>query len=382
MQILTLNAGSSSLKAKLYWAEDSAKLRVTASASLTGLGAAHPELKIKLGESSEKISFDSSLQSDEILKRCLTRILQAVNPDEPLCFSHRVVHGGDRYSEAQRVDADTLETLRTFIPLAPLHQPHNLHLIELLAESYPDIPSVACFDTMFHAGQSQLETSYALPQEIRDKQVRKYGFHGLSYAYIAQHLSLDQAPEQRTVVLHLGAGASACAVRGSQSVASSMGFSAVDGLPMGTRTGNIDPGVLLFLLAEDWNLERLEKLLYRESGWLGLSGISSDMKTLLESNAEEADFAVDHFCYHIALEVGRLTAALEGIDTLVFTGGVGAHAKVIRDRVCKRLQWLGIKVDSNSSGERISSSDSKVEVFAIETDEELMLAQHALNLVR
>lgn len=379
MQVLTLNAGSSSLKTKLYWAGEDGSLKVLSSASLSGLGTPKPELKIKQNSHSELVNFDGSLETDEILKACLGKVLEGINPDEKLVFSHRVVHGGELFSDAQVVDSEMLETLRSFIPLAPLHQPHNLHLIELLAEAYPTIRSVACFDTMFHAGQAAVETAYALPKAVRDKHVRKYGFHGLSYEFIAQHLKLESKPESRTVVLHLGAGASACAIKGADSVASSMGFSAVDGLPMGTRTGQIDPGVLLFLLAEGWSDKQIEKLLYRESGWLGLSGLSSDMKTLLGSNASDAAFAVEHFCYHVALEVGRLTAALEGIDRLVFTGGVGAHAAAIRSKVAKRLSWLGVDLDPRAEGELISSETSTVEVYAIETDEELMLAQHALQ---
>lgn len=380
MQILTLNTGSSSFKARLYWTERG-QLLPKLNASVSGLGTDQPKLKITFEAGEQTEQFDSGLNSDQILSIALDLILSHIDQNEKLCFSHRVVHGGDLFSASTVIDEAAVKALEGLIPLAPLHQPHNLHLIDLVKQKFPEIPSIACFDTMFHAQQDDLETSYALPKSVRDMKVRRYGFHGLSYEYIAQTLALDKDPYSRNLVLHLGAGASACAMRGARSIASSMGFSAADGLPMGTRTGQIDPGVLLFLLARGWSAEQLEHLIYRESGWLGLSGISSDMKTLLASNTEDAKFAIEHFCYHVALEVGRLTSALGGLDQLVFTGGVGAHSPEIRQRVAERLSWLGVQIDDKSSDRLISQDGSKVRVFAIETNEELMLAQHALKVV-
>ncbi len=251
---------------------------------------------------------------------------------------HRVVHGGLDYSAPVRLNAEILERLERFIPLAPLHQPHNLAPIRTLLANRPDLPQVACFDTAFHRGQSELAQAFALPPEITERGVRRYGFHGLSYEYIASVLpQIDaRAAQGRTVVLHLGNGASGCAIQAGKSVASTMGFTAVDGLPMGTRTGNLDPGVVLYLMDElKMDARAIEKLIYQQSGLLGVSGLSSDMRTLLASDDPRAQFAVRLFVYRIGRELGSLAAALGGLDALVFTAGIGEHAAPIREQVCR-----------------------------------------------
>ena len=382
MNILTLNAGSSSLKAALYNSQDGV-LSKLASASLTGVGSPHLSLQVD-GESIDisKVDLtDSAKIHAQVVELLFNRFkLQ----DDSLVVSHRVVHGGGIFSKSEVVDDAILEQLKSFNSLAPLHQPFNIRLIEQVLEAHPESLSIVSFDTMFHAGQTALETSYALPKSIRDMGVRRYGFHGLSYAYISESQQLAMYPDERTIVLHLGAGSSACAMMGGKSKASSMGFSAVDGLPMGSRTGNLDPGVMIHLMREGMDANQLETLLYKQSGWLGLSGLCSDMRTLLESDLEEAKFTVDYYCYHITQEIGRLTAILGGLDRVIFTAGVGQHAPLIREKVCSQLAWLGLEIDNklNQSNQvEIATKSSKVRVQVVPTDEEWMLAKYATQLV-
>ena len=275
-----------------------------------------------------------------------------------------------------------LADLEQFIPLAPLHQPHNLTPIRLLLERRPDLPQVACFDTAFHRGQPELAQMFALPRALHDEGVRRYGFHGLSYEYIASKLpQLDpKAATGRTVILHLGNGASMCAVSGGRSVASTMGFTAVDGLPMGTRCGAIDPGVILYLMDQrGMDIRAVEKLIYSESGLLGVSGVSSDMRTLLASDAPRARLAVDLYVYRIGRELGSLAAALGGLDAIVFTGGIGENSFEIRERVCRDAAWLGVVLDeaaNRSGGPCISTAASATAAWVVPTNEELMIARH------
>jgi len=300
---------------------------------------------------------------------------------------HRVVHGGLEYSRPVLVNAEVVAKLEKFVPLAPLHQPHNLSPIRIVAERVPQMPQVACFDTAFHRMQPELAQAFALPPEITDRGVLRYGFHGLSYEYIAGALpALDaKAATGRVVVAHLGNGASMCAMRAGRSMASTMGFTAVDGLPMGTRCGNIDPGVILYLMDElKMDARAIEKLIYQQSGLLGVSGISSDMRTLLASQDRRAAQAVDLFVYRIGRELGSLAAALGGLDALVFTGGIGEHAAVIRERVCRDAAWLGIELDPAANvkgGPLISAESSRVPAWVIPTNEELMIARHTLALL-
>jgi acetate kinase len=301
---------------------------------------------------------------------------------------HRVVHGGLDYTKPVRVDAGVLAKLEKFNPLAPLHQPNNLKPIRLLLERQPQLPQVACFDTSFHRSQPAVAQRFALPEELHEAGVRRYGFHGLSYEYIASVLPQHdtKAAAGRTVVLHLGNGASMCAMEAGKSVASTMGFTAVDGLPMGTRCGSIDPGVILYLMDERrMDARAIEKMIYNESGLLGVSGISSDMRTLLASKEPRARLAVDLYVYRIRRELGSLAAALGGLDAIVFTGGIGENSAAIRERVCRDAAWLGAELDveaNRKGGPRINSAGSRVSAWVIPTNEELMIARHTRVLLR
>jgi len=301
---------------------------------------------------------------------------------------HRVVHGGLEFTQPVLVTPHVIDTLATLVPLAPLHQPHNLAPIRALARLRPDLPQVACFDTAFHRTQPEEAQAFALPQEITARGVRRYGFHGLSYEYVASRLPelVPGAARGRSVVAHLGNGASMCALSAGRSIASTMGFTAVDGLVMGTRCGNIDPGVILYLMDElHMDTRAVEDLIYKRSGLLGVSGISGDMRTLLASADPRARFAVALFCYRIGRELGSLAAALGGIDALVFTGGIGERAVAIRERVCRDAGWLGLELDpaaNQADGPRIGKDGSRVSAWVIPTDEELMIARHTQTLLR
>jgi acetate kinase len=281
-----------------------------------------------------------------------------------------------------RVDGGVLKDRAQFVPLAPLHQPHNLTPIRLLLERRPELPQVACFDTAFHRAQPELAQMFALPMELHEAGVQRYGFHGLSYEYIASVLpQLDPAAASgRCVVLHLGNGASMCALSAGRSVASTMGFTAVDGLPMGTRCGSLDPGVILYLMDQrGMDARAIEKLVYSESGLLGVSGISSDMRVLLDSDAPGARMAIDLYVYRIRRELGSLAGALGGLDALVFTAGIGEHAAQIRQRICEDAGWLGVELDPAANarnGPCISTPASRVPVWVLPTNEELMIARH------
>jgi acetate kinase len=300
---------------------------------------------------------------------------------------HRVVHGGTHLTAPCVIDAAILAELETLVPLAPLHQPHNIAAIKAVAQMAPALPQVACFDTAFHHTQPATAQAFALPRRFADEGVRRYGFHGLSYEYVASALaSLDpRGAEGRTIVAHLGNGASLCAMRSRRSIATTMGFTALDGLVMGTRCGAIDPGVLLYLIdRHGLGARDLQSLLYERSGLLGLSDISSDMRALLASSDPRAGEAIDVFVYRIQREIGSLAAALGGLDTLVFTGGIGEHAAAIRDRICRDASWLGVDLDAgmNAKGaECISRGGSSVTVWVIPTNEERMIARHTRRVL-
>ena len=303
-----------------------------------------------------------------------------------VAVGHRVVHGGVAFSRPVRVDAAILDELAALIPLAPLHQPHNLAPIRALLARAPDLPQVACFDTAFHRTMPAVAQAFALPASITDRGVRRYGFHGLSYEYIANVLpGIDpDAARGRTIVAHLGNGASMCALEGCRSVASTMGFTAVDGLMMGTRSGALDPGAVLYLVDElHMDARAVEKLLYQESGLLGVSGISSDMRTLLASDDPRAQFAIELFCYRVARELGSLAAAMGGLDALVFTGGIGEHAAPIRRRVLESAGWLGLTIDDDANAKNgpCISADGPARAWVIPTNEELMIARHTHALL-
>jgi acetate kinase len=304
-----------------------------------------------------------------------------------VAVGHRVTHGGSDHTAPVRVDAALLARLERLVPLSPLHLPHNLAPIRLLAARSPELPQVACFDTAMHRTQPLVEQMFALPRELHEAGVRRYGFHGLSYEYIASVLPRfdARAAGGKTVVLHLGNGASLCALDAGRSVATTMGLTPVDGLPMGTRSGALDPGVLLYLMDQrGMDARAIEALIYTKSGLLGVSGLSSDMRVLLASTDPRAALAVELFVHRIGRELGSLAAALGGLDALVFTGGIGEHAAPIREGVCRRAAWLGVELDPAANaahGPRVSSAASRTNVWVIPTNEELMIARHTRALL-
>ena len=295
---------------------------------------------------------------------------------------HRVVHGGSQYSRPVRIDAPALAQLDGLAALAPLHQPHNLAPIRSLLALHPDLPQVACFDTAFHRTQPLEAELFALPMHFYDEGVRRYGFHGLSYEYVGRRIAelAPQAGAGRVIVAHLGNGASMAALHGGRSVATTMGFTALDGLPMGTRSGNLDPGLLLHLMRERaLSLQQIETLLYQQSGLLGLSGLSADMRVLQASSEPRARLAIDYFTYRVAREAGSLAAALGGLDALVFTAGIGEHSAPVRAAICDRLRWLGVDIDPQANRESrlcLSPESAAVSTWVIPTDEERMIAEH------
>jgi acetate kinase len=303
-----------------------------------------------------------------------------------VAVGHRVVHGGVHFGTPVRIDADVFARLEALVPLAPLHQPHSLAAIAALREIDPGLPQVACFDTAFHRSQPMVAQTFALPRALTESGVRAYGFHGLSYEYVADALPdpLGAAAEGRVIVAHLGHGASLCALRGRRSVATTMSFTPLDGLPMATRCGALDPGVPLYLMRErGMTPDAVTNLLNTQSGLLGVSGISGDMRELLASDDPRAAEAIELFVYRAGRELGSLAAALGGLDALVFTGGIGEHAAVIRERICQRAAWLGVRLDAAANaagGARISDADSPVSVWVIPTDEERVIARHAYRI--
>ena len=387
--IAVLNAGSSSIKFSLFaQAGDDLALKVRGQAE--GIHTA-PRFVAK-SASGETISSHAwgegtRLGHDGALEHIVAFVRDQLQGLSLAGIGHRVVHGGMTYAQPVRVDRAALDDLAQFIPLAPLHQPHNLTPIRLLLERRPELPQVACFDTAFHRAQPELAQMFALPRELHDAGVRRYGFHGLSYEYIASVLpQLDPAAAKgRTVVLHLGNGASMCALSAGRSVASTMGFTAVDGLPMGTRCGAIDPGVILYLMDQrGMDARAIEKLIYNQSGLLGVSGVSSDMRTLLASAEPRARLAVDLYVYRIGRELGSLAAALGGLDALVFTGGIGENSAEIRARVCRDAAWLGVVLDEQANqggGPRIGTAAGKTAAWVVPTNEELMIARHTRRVL-
>ena len=386
--ILVLNAGSSSLKFTAFALDEELSSIVSGLAEELS-GAARFRARNAAGELLGDHAWPDGPPGHEGALAFLFTWLREHVPDLRVrAVGHRVVHGGLAYASPARVDGALIAALEALVPLAPLHQPHNLLPIKLLAANSPDLPQVACFDTAFHRTAPDLAQAFALPAEITARGVRRYGFHGLSYEYIARTLPrIDpRAAEGRTIVLHLGNGASACAMLDGRSIASTMGFTAVDGLMMGTRTGALDPGVVLHLIDEfGMDARAIEDVLYRRSGLLGVSGLSSDMRVLLASDDPAARFAIDLFCYRIVREVGSLAAALGGLDALVFTAGIGENASPIRAKVCAPLAWLGVELDAHANEgrglRRISTEASRVAVWVVPTDEERMIALHVREVL-
>lgn len=388
--ILTINAGSSSIKFALFANGRDIPADPEVVGQIDGIGT-HPHLKAKSAAGKVLDDCDLPITGSGQHRAALAFLVDWLGRHDDgrkiVGVGHRVVHGAETYSRPLLLDANTLETLRGFLPLAPLHQPHNIAGIEAMTAALPGVPQVACFDTAFHRSQPEVAQRFALPRKITDQGVRRYGFHGLSYEYIADVLPQYLGPKAdgRVIVAHLGNGASMCAMNGRRSVATTMGFTAVEGLMMGTRSGSIDPGVLLYLMDyQGMDAKALEKLLYKESGLLGVSGISQDMRELLASDRAEAREAVNLFCYRIVREIGSLAAALGGLDALVFTGGIGEHAAPVRAQVCQALGWLGVAFDAPANDthqRRITTADSRVDVLVLPTNEEWMIARHTAELV-
>ncbi len=387
--ILVVNAGSSSLKFQIFGCESGEPER-RIRGQIDGIGV-RPRLRAEDAEGRILIDEESSPTRIPDLPNALTRArgwLQSVAEEFTLrAIGHRIVHGGPDFDKPVLIDRLTLDRLRRYQNLAPLHQPNNLAPVELAMEIDPTLPQVACFDTAFHRSHQTYADCYAMPWRFYEQGIRRYGFHGLSYEYIARKLS-DFAPElatSRFIVAHLGSGASMCALQDGRSVENTMGFTALDGLPMGTRPGQIDAGVVLHLIMQEGMEPRaVNDLLYHQSGLKGISGISSDMRDLLASDDERARLAVDHFVYRAGLFAGMLTASLGGLDGFVFTAGIGENSPEIRARIAERLGWLGAELDpeANRSGAtRISTPDSRVALFVVATDEEWIIARHTAALI-
>jgi acetate kinase len=380
-----INAGSSSLKFSFYEGE-----RRILGGQIDGIGT-HPSASAT-GSAEEKIAppdlgAKPPMVPSEVLPAILPWARERLGDRRLAALGHRVVHGGLRYSRPARVTPELLAELEALVPLAPLHEPYNLAPIKLAMTLNPELPQVACFDTAFHRTAPDVDQAFALPYSFYDEGIRRYGFHGLSYEYIASVLP-ERTPEianGRVVVAHLGNGCSACGMRERVSIASTMGFTALDGLPMGTRCGQLDAGVVLYLLQQKgMSAHQLVELLYRRSGMLGLSGVSSDFRELLSSDNPRARFAIEVFCHSVARHTASLAAALRGLDGIVFTAGVGENAAPVRAAICRACAWLGLELDERANREnreRISTPGSRIAAHVIKTDENLMIARHARALL-
>ncbi|HSE41398.1 MAG TPA: acetate/propionate family kinase [Acidobacteriota bacterium] len=386
---LVLNAGSSSLKFCVFQRPKGERWQLAARGQIEGIGTS-PRLSVKDGAGAQlaEQKLDPEIRDgSKAIDALATWLRSKYGGSRVLGVGHRVVHGGAQFTGPTIVTEQVLEDLRKLIPLAPLHQPYNLAAIEAAAERLPEVPQVACFDTSFHRGHAEVADVVPLPREICKDGLQRYGFHGLSYEYIASVLP-EVAPEiadKRIIVAHLGSGASLCAMKDRKSVDSTLGFTALDGLCMGTRPGALDPGVVLYLFQNlKLSAKEVEGILYKKSGLLGISGISNDMRDLLGKNEPAAQLAVDYFIFRIAKEIGALTAVLGGLDAIVFTAGIGENSSEIRRRICESSAWLGVELDqeaNNRKSTRISRDGSKVSAWVIPTNEELMIARHTGSLL-
>lgn len=385
--ILVVNAGSSSLKFEVFATERG--LRKLLKGQMEGIGTA-PRLRVKGHDGEVLAEHDHSPADVPDLPSAMLVVgawLRERHEGRLVAVGHRVVHGGPDYDRPVLINERVIDDLERFVPLAPLHQPNNLAPIRAVMQRRPDLPQVACFDTSFHRGHSALTSHYAIPEGYFSEGVRRYGFHGLSYEYVADKLR-EVAPASargRVIVAHLGSGASLCAISNEKSIESTLGFTALDGIPMGTRCGQIDPGVILYLLQQKgMTAKQVQDLLYKDSGLKGLSGVSNDVRILLESDDPRAAFALDHFVHRIGLHAGMLAAALGGVDAFVFTAGIGENSPEMRRRIAAKLEWLGARMDPDrnaASEPELSTADSPVRLYVVPTDEELMIARHTLSLL-
>ncbi|MGM4919500.1 acetate/propionate family kinase [Tardiphaga sp. 813_E8_N1_3] len=387
--ILVVNAGSSSVKFQIFSVEGEGNLQRRIKGQIDGIGS-RPRLRAN-GQNGDPMA-DRAYPIEAVADvPAAMSVAGAWLRDElninPIAVGHRVVHGGPDYANPVLIDHGVVGRLERYVSLAPLHQPHNLAPIRTILNNFPTLPQVACFDTAFHRDHDALADYYAIPHQLHAEGIRRYGFHGLSYEYIAKRLPqvASNVAGGRVIVAHLGSGASMCAIKNGKSVESTMGFTALDGLAMGTRAGQLDPGVVLYLIAEKgMSVSKVQDFLYRDCGLKGLSGVSNDMRELQTSADPRAAFAVDYFVYRVGLHAGMLAAALQGLDAFVFTAGIGENSATVRARIAERLAWLGVTLDpaaNAANASEISGADSRVPVFVIPTDEELMIAQHTLTLL-
>jgi acetate kinase len=387
--ILVINGGSSSLKFQVFGISRAASLVRLVRGQMEGIGA-KPRLRAHANDNTVLVSKEYARDEIPNVTAAISETGRWLRQNQNVVLvavGHRVVHGGPEYDRPVLVDKGVLADLEKYTSLAPLHQPGNLAPIRSFLERFPDLPQIACFDTAFHRSHGAVADHFAIPEQFYIEGVRRYGFHGLSYEYVAERLR-QTAPDvatKRVIIAHLGSGASMCALSNSRSIDSTMGFTALDGLPMGTRPGQIDPGVVLYLISEKcMTPTEVEDLLYRQSGLKGLSGISSDVRELIDSKDHRARFALDYFVYRSSQCVGMLVAALGGLDAFVFTAGVGENSPVMRARIAEKLSWLGARLDSsaNAAGKTlISENGSPVALYVIATDEELMIARHTLAVL-
>jgi acetate kinase len=387
--ILVVNAGSSSVKFQVFAITGKDGLDRLIKGQMDGIGV-RPRLRAYGADGATLV--DQSYAPGEVSdpRSALETAgawLRETRKLDPVAVGHRIVHGGPDFDRPVLIDTEVLAQLERYVPLAPLHQPNNLAPVRSILASMPNLPQVACFDTSFHRGHSAIADHYAIPERLYAEGVRRYGFHGLSYEYIASRLP-QVAPEiahGRVIVAHLGSGASMCALVGARSVETTMGFTALDGLPMGTRPGQIDPGVVLYLLAEKrMSAGEVQNFLYQDCGLKGLSGISNDVRELEASEEAQARFTLDYFVYRVSLQAGLLAAAMGGVDAVVFTAGIGENSRTLRARIAERLEWLDARLDpvANAAGATlISSQDSRMGIYVIPTDEELMIARHTVALI-
>ena len=387
--ILVVNAGSSSVKFQVFAIAGKDGLDRLIKGQMDGIGV-RPRLRAYGADGTTLIDQSYAPEKVSDPRSALEAAggwLRETQKLDPVAVGHRIVHGGPDYDRPVLIDTKVLARLERYVPLAPLHQPNNLAPVRSILARTPNLPQVGCFDTSFHRGHNAVADHYAIPERLYAEGVRRYGFHGLSYEYIASRLP-QVAPEianGRVIVAHLGSGASMCALMGGRSVETTMGFTALDGLPMGTRPGQIDPGVVLYLLAEKrMSVGEVQNFLYQDCGLKGLSGISNDVRELEASGDAKARFTLDYFVYRVSLQAGLLAAAMGGVDAVVFTAGIGENSQSLRARIAERLGWLGARLDpvANAAGHTlISRQDSRIGIYVIPTDEELMIARHTVALI-
>lgn len=395
--IITLNAGSGTIKFSVFTFECTDKDKCIATIKKIYSGLVDKVIDnpfIKITNLISQQIFEKKLPQNndsDPYEAAISYILDWLkqNDIEIVAAGHRVTHGGIKYQKAIIASSEAVAYLETLMPLTPLHQPHNLNGYKILRAKFPEILQVFCFDTSFHTTCNQLSQTFAIPKKLTAEGIRRYGFHGLSYEYIVSQFDKFLPKEKangKVIVAHLGQGASMCAIENKKSVATTLSFTALDGLPMGTRSGSFDPGAMLYLMQHyKMDHKQLEQMLYKESGLLGVSGISSDMRELLESNHPDAKFAVDLFVYKTAAWIGMLAAELQGLDAIIFTAGIGQNAAYVREKICERASWLGVKIDLKKNalhGPKISSEDSKVAVFVIPTDEETTIAKNTFEFLK